>query len=189
MYNPQSTMYEHAYPQPHSASPPTMYEQAYPQPHSTMYEHAYPPPPSEAEYGPGPPIQTSGADCGPFGCNLFVFHIPNDVSNLQLYRLFAPFGNVISVRIMIEHGTGRSRGFGFVSFDSRAGAQAAIQHMNGYPLGHKRLKVQHKNEKPGRLPAADYFGEQAGRVAGPADHAWQQAQQRLPCAPGGERSW
>merc|ERR1719271_2381868 len=136
MYNPQSTMYEHAYPMPAQAHFP-----------------------SEAEYGPGPPIQTSNADCGPFGCNLFVFHIPNDVSNLVLYRLFAPFGNVISVRIMIEHGTGRSRGFGFVSFDSRAGAQAAIQHMNGYPLGHKRLKVQHKNEKPGRLPAADYFGD------------------------------
>ena len=54
------------------------------------------------------------ADCGPFGCNLFVFHIPNDLTNLHLYQLFRPFGNVISVRIMIEHGTGRSRGFGFV---------------------------------------------------------------------------
>merc|ERR550514_717291 len=95
---------------------------------------------AEPEYGPGPPIQTSKAESGPYGCNLFVFHIPNDVTNLALYGLFAPFGNVISVRIMIEHGTGRSRRFGFVSYDTRAGAHAAIARMNGFPLGHKRLK-------------------------------------------------
>ena len=43
---------------------------------------------------------------GPFGCNLFVFHIPNDMTNMDLYSLFIPFGNVISVRIMIEKETG-----------------------------------------------------------------------------------
>lgn len=36
--------------------------------------------------------------CGPEGCNLFVFHIPNDMSNMDLYNLFGQFGPVISVR-------------------------------------------------------------------------------------------
>lgn len=49
---------------------------------------------------------------GPPGCNLFVFHIPNDMTNQDLFNYFATFGNVISARIMVEKETGRSRGFG-----------------------------------------------------------------------------
>ena len=49
---------------------------------------------------------------GPDGCNLFVFHIPNTMTNEALFRLFSKFGNVISARIMVEKATGRSRGFG-----------------------------------------------------------------------------
>jgi hypothetical protein len=44
---------------------------------------------------PGPPIQTSKAmQQGPEGCNLFIFHIPNDLTNMDLYSLFVPFGTV-----------------------------------------------------------------------------------------------
>jgi hypothetical protein len=46
------------------------------------------------------------------GCNLFVFHIPNDATNRDLFNIFAPYGNVISARIMVDRDTGRSRGFG-----------------------------------------------------------------------------
>jgi RNA recognition motif-containing protein len=48
---------------------------------------------------------------------------------------------------MVDKATGRSRGFGFVSFDNPASADEAIRCMNGYHIGHKRLKVQHKKEK------------------------------------------
>lgn len=50
--------------------------------------------------------------CRTPGCNLFVFHIPNDMTNQDLFNYFATFGNVISARIMVEKETGRSRGFG-----------------------------------------------------------------------------
>ena len=50
---------------------------------------------------------------------------------------------------MVENETGRSRGFGFVSFDHRHSADIAIQSMNGYQIGRKRLKVQHKKETRG----------------------------------------
>ena len=36
--------------------------------------------------------------CGPEGCNLFVFHIPNDMSNMDLYNIFSAYGTVVSVR-------------------------------------------------------------------------------------------
>ncbi|TDH65357.1 hypothetical protein CCR75_006889 [Bremia lactucae] len=132
----------------------------YPQPYGQPMQ--YPPPYGSSGYiypfpqaygyppqivGPGPPIQTTESGQGPPGCNLFVFHIPNDMTNQDLFNYFATFGNVISARIMVEKETGRSRGFGFVSYDNAPSADAAIKGMNGFQVGRKRLKVQHKKEK------------------------------------------
>jgi hypothetical protein len=83
---------------------------------------------------PGPPIQLMPSSKGPDGANLFVFHIPNHFSNADLWNLFRPYGNVVSVRIMVEKDTGRSRGFGFVSFDIPESAALAIKHLNGYAV-------------------------------------------------------
>lgn len=89
--------------------------------------------PSSATFpNPGPPIQTTPFNKGPEGANLFVFHIPNDMTNQTMYEMFAPFGNLLSVRIMVEKDTGRSRGFGFVSYDSPESAAAAIKALNGH---------------------------------------------------------
>ncbi|EWM28316.1 Nucleotide-binding protein [Nannochloropsis gaditana] len=99
-------------------------------------------------WSPGAPIQTvrdgDVVTSGPDGCNLFVFHLPSNFSNADCFNLFSAYGTIISVRIMVEKGTGRSRGFGFVSFDSETAAELAIEMLDGYQLGHKRLKVQHK---------------------------------------------
>lgn len=62
---------------------------------------------------------------GPPGCNLFVFHIPNDMTNQDLFNYFATFGNVISARIMVEKETGRSRGFGTLRLARAFGFQSA----------------------------------------------------------------
>jgi hypothetical protein len=92
-------------------------------------------------------VPPCGDQHGPEGCNLFVFHIPNDMTHMDLYLLFRPYGNILSSRIMVDRTTCRSRGFGFVSYDNPASAQEAIRAMNGYQIGHKRLKVQHKRER------------------------------------------
>jgi RNA recognition motif-containing protein len=119
---------------------------------------------------PGHPIQTTASNKGPDGANLFIFHIPNHYTNVDMYHLFLPYGNLLSVRIMVERETGRSRGFGFVSYDTPEAAAMAIKELNGFPvssakfciflridtlfciyqrlvclqIGNKRLKVQHK---------------------------------------------
>ena len=62
--------------------------------------------------GPGAPIQKGRTASGPPGANLFIFHIPNDMTNYNLCELFSAYGPVISARIMVERDTGRSRGFG-----------------------------------------------------------------------------
>jgi len=119
--------------------------------------------------GPGPPIQSTETGQGPPGCNLFVFHIPNDMTNQDLFNYFATFGNVISARIMVEKESGRSRGFGFVSYDNAASADAAIKGMNGFQVGRKRLKVQQKKEKggPGGMFDDEMGMEQAMSASGP----------------------
>ncbi len=86
---------------------------------------------------PGPPIQTTASNKGPDGANLFVFHIPNNFTNLDMYNLFCRYGNLLSVRIMVERDTGRSRGFGFVSYDNAASAAQAIQELNGYAVSNE----------------------------------------------------
>jgi RNA recognition motif. (a.k.a. RRM, RBD, or RNP domain) len=83
---------------------------------------------------PGPPIQTTASNKGPDGANLFIFHIPNHFTNLDMYQLFCPYGNLLSVRIMVEKDTGRSRGFGFVSYDNPESAALAIKELNGFPV-------------------------------------------------------
>jgi CUG-BP- and ETR3-like factor len=83
---------------------------------------------------PGQPIQTTTLNKGPDGANLFIFHIPNHYTNLDMFHLFMPYGNLLSVRIMVERETGRSRGFGFVSYDSAESAALAIKELNGYPV-------------------------------------------------------
>eukprot|EP00550_Attheya_septentrionalis_P012373 CAMPEP_0198303544 /NCGR_PEP_ID=MMETSP1449-20131203/56939_1 /TAXON_ID=420275 /ORGANISM="Attheya septentrionalis, Strain CCMP2084" /LENGTH=603 /DNA_ID=CAMNT_0044006039 /DNA_START=634 /DNA_END=2445 /DNA_ORIENTATION=- len=104
---------------------------------------------------PGPPIQTTASNKGPDGANLFIFHIPNHFTNLDMWQLFCSYGNLLSVRIMVEKDTGRSRGFGFVSYDSPESAAMAIKELNGFVIGNKRLKVQHK-----QIRASDHSGSQ-----------------------------
>jgi len=97
---------------------------------------------------PGPPIQTTHHNKGPDGANLFIFHVPNHFTNLDMWHLFCHYGNLLSVRIMVEKDSGRSRGFGFVSYDSPDAAAMAIKELNGFVIGNKRLKVQHKQIRP-----------------------------------------
>jgi len=89
---------------------------------------------------------------GPEGANLFIYHLPQDLTDADLHQSFQPYGNIISAKVFIDKQTNLSKCFGFVSYDQPSSATAAIQAMNGFQIGSKRLKVQLKRSKEASKP-------------------------------------
>lgn len=78
---------------------------------------------------------------------LYVGNLPFSTNEDEIRDLFAAYGDVTSVKLIVDRETGRLRGFGFVEMDD-AGAAAAIQNLDGKELGGRTLKVNEAQEKP-----------------------------------------
>lgn len=86
------------------------------------------------------------------GCKLYVGNLPYSVRDEDLGQVFNQFGAVASAKVMMERDTGRSKGFGFVEMGSESEANAAIQGMNGQPLGGRSLVVNEARPMEPRPP-------------------------------------
>ena len=86
------------------------------------------------------------------GNKLYVGNLPYSVRDEDLQQSFGQFGSVTSAKVMMERDTGRSKGFGFVEMGSDADAQAAINGMNGQPLGGRNVVVNEARPMEARPP-------------------------------------
>ena len=75
------------------------------------------------------------------GKKLYVGNMSYDVDNAKLEQLFAEHGTVESAQVIIDRGSGRSKGFGFVEMGSDDEAQAAIAALDGNEIDGRALKV------------------------------------------------
>lgn len=72
--------------------------------------------------------------------SIFVGNLPFKANNRQIQNVFAKYGYVHNVRIMMDKATRKPRGYGFVEM-GRADAAAAINALNGYEFMGRELKV------------------------------------------------
>eukprot|EP01018_Ginkgo_biloba_P018348 Gb_05747 [translate_table: standard] len=63
------------------------------------------------------------------------------VTSETLREAFSEKGNVLGARVVLDRETGRSRGFGFVSFSSQAEVEAAVSEMDGMELEGREIRV------------------------------------------------
>lgn len=90
---------------------------------------------------------------------LYVGNLPFSTNEDEIRDLFAAYGDVTSVKLIVDRETGRLRGFGFVEMASD-GADAAMQSLNGKAFGGRDLRV---NEAEERQPRAGGYNDRPRR--------------------------
>lgn len=93
---------------------------------------------------------------------LFIGNLSWKVTSDSLRSAFAKFGNVTDAAVINDRETGRSRGFGFVTFDSTESASNAQREMDNFELDGRTIRVNFANERQPRAfgdrpPRTDYY--------------------------------
>ena len=74
--------------------------------------------------------------------NILVRNLPRTMSEMELRALFAPFGTIASLNIVMDENTGKSKGFGFVEMPDLKEAKQAIYKLNGHKADGEKLRVK-----------------------------------------------
>ena len=84
------------------------------------------------------------------GNKLFVGGLAWATDSDGLRAAFEAFGPVTDAAVINDRETGRSRGFGFVTFENAEDAQTAIQQMDGQPIDGRNVRVNEAQERAPR---------------------------------------
>ncbi|KAG8864283.1 hypothetical protein FRB96_006104 [Tulasnella sp. 330] len=101
--------------------------------------------------------------------HVFVGDLSPEVNDQVLQKAFSAFPSMSDARVMWDPASGKSRGYGFLSFRDKTDAEQAIATMNGEWLGSRAIRVNWANQKtqgaPGGMPM---IGRQGGGFGGGA---------------------
>lgn len=81
---------------------------------------------------------------------IYVGNLPWQVDDSRLEQVFSEHGKVVSARVVYDRETGRSRGFGFVTFSSETEVDDAIAALDGQSLDGRSIRVNVAEERPRR---------------------------------------
>lgn len=96
--------------------------------------------------------------------NIFVGSLPFQLEEADLKELFEAYGEVSTVKLIIDRESGRSKGFGFVEMPDDEAAQSAITGLNGSEVKGRSIAVSQAEEKKpnDRRGGGGYGGNRGG---------------------------
>jgi len=83
--------------------------------------------------------------------NLLVNYLPPNMDSSMLRTLFSPYGRILSCKVVVDHPSGLSKGYGFVKFETPVDGIGAQRALDKFQIGRKKLKVSF-SRKPVRGP-------------------------------------
>lgn len=100
---------------------------------------------------------------------IYVGNLPWSVDDEKLEKMFSSYGEVAEATVIKDKFSGRSKGFGFVTFNDDAAAQKAVSEMNDKDIEGRKLKVNEARpmdpDAP-RRPRRDFGDRDGGRGGG-----------------------
>lgn len=106
------------------------------------------------------------------GKKLFVGGLSWDTTEDGLRTAFETYGELSEVKIITDRDTGRSRGFGFISFQEDSDAMAAIDEMDGKEVDGRRITVNEARERRGGSDRGGRRGGGGGGGGGRGGNRW-----------------
>ncbi|KAF5707545.1 hypothetical protein LB506_007673 [Fusarium annulatum] len=104
---------------------------------------------------------------------LFVGGLAWATTSDSLRAKFSEFGEVTDAIVMTDRETGRSRGFGFVTFSAQEEAQAAINALNEQEFEGRQIRVSEANQGGGRGGGRGGYGGGGGYGRGSGGGGWR----------------
>jgi len=84
---------------------------------------------------------------------IYVGNLSYQSNEQDLEGLFSQFGNIVNINVIIDRETGRSKGFGFVEFDGKEGAEGAVS-LDGSEFQGRKIRVNIAKERTGSAGGA-----------------------------------
>ncbi|MFW2389780.1 MAG: RNA recognition motif domain-containing protein [Polyangiales bacterium] len=79
---------------------------------------------------------------------LFVGGLSWNTNDSELQQAFEACGTVVEAKVITDRETGRSRGFGFVTFEDEQAATRAVEELNNTMLDGRTIRVDKANDRP-----------------------------------------